>query len=278
MGRLVLVLVALGACSGGGGGGGGGDDGPPISRCGDGVVDSNEQCDDGNAIAGDGCTLCMIDSARTAKINATWQLQTAAGAMDSCPTGFDTAVVTAQPVDGSGAPNGSPTMAMFDCAAGTGTTAALPAVKYSAFVAITSHDGSQVFATSVASPVDLSDATDKPLDVAFLTDGGKFKLAWQLVKASDMSPVTCDDVDAMARVRVSVTNADTSVSSNTQFTCSAGSALTAAFVAGTYTVSTAVLDHLFSNQGNAPDLTGQVIVAPDGLTDLGTIVIPVAAL
>ena len=35
-----------------------GDDGP--DRCGDGVLDQGEQCDDGNRMSGDGCNaLCL---------------------------------------------------------------------------------------------------------------------------------------------------------------------------------------------------------------------------
>jgi len=58
MGKLTLAVILLAACgNNGGGGGGGGDDDQPPARCGDGIVDSNEQCDDGNTIANDGCTL-----------------------------------------------------------------------------------------------------------------------------------------------------------------------------------------------------------------------------
>jgi cysteine-rich repeat protein len=54
---IVLLLVALVGC---GGGGGGGDEGP---LCGDGVVEAGEECDDGNAYSGDGCTaFCEIEA------------------------------------------------------------------------------------------------------------------------------------------------------------------------------------------------------------------------
>ncbi|MFC1647526.1 S-layer homology domain-containing protein [Patescibacteria group bacterium] len=49
-------LMTAGSSSGGGGGGGGAGD------CGDGVLDSDESCDDGNRTAGDGCSVyCSLE-------------------------------------------------------------------------------------------------------------------------------------------------------------------------------------------------------------------------
>jgi cysteine-rich repeat protein len=43
----------------GGAGGGGGEGAGPISPCGTGVLEGEEECDDGNDVAGDGCTGCL---------------------------------------------------------------------------------------------------------------------------------------------------------------------------------------------------------------------------
>src|SRR4051812_33762556 len=51
--RSVLAILLVVGCSGGSGDDGGGDDRPP--GCGDGTVDTGEQCDDGNANSFDGC-------------------------------------------------------------------------------------------------------------------------------------------------------------------------------------------------------------------------------
>lgn len=279
MGKLTLVAcLLLAACSGGGGNGDDDDTDAPIARCGDGVVDSNEQCDDGNEIAGDGCTLCMKDTERKASIDATWALRTAANTDADCPSGYDTAALTAQPVDAQGVANGAPITQSFACADKMAMSMAIPAQAYLAKIAIQNASGSMTFATSLPMMVDLSDATDKPLDTEFLTDGGRFQLAWKLVKMSNNAVVQCTDVDTMAKVRVLITNMDTSTTKNVQFTCATGMGITPAVVAGTYTVSVAVLNNAFANQGQAADLTGQLIVAPDGLTDLATVTIPVAAL
>ncbi len=65
---LALALVTLGGCGSpapggldanhgaGGSGGSGGSGGGASPRCGDGVVDAGEACDDGNLVEGDGCS------------------------------------------------------------------------------------------------------------------------------------------------------------------------------------------------------------------------------
>ena len=60
--------MATGGASNGSGGcsdadcGEGGDPGEPADVCGDGVVGKSEECDDGNAKPGDGCSgVCAID-------------------------------------------------------------------------------------------------------------------------------------------------------------------------------------------------------------------------
>ncbi|CAN5399886.1 hypothetical protein BH11MYX1_BH11MYX1_21280 [soil metagenome] len=273
---LALVLGGLVACSGGGGSGADDDatGDAALARCGDGHVDANEACDDGNPIAGDGCTLCMIDAQRTAAIEATWQLKTAAGGTAACPAEFQTAAVIATPM------TGTPVIDLFDCSANVGTTPALPAALYSAQVAITNATMSQTFSMSLAQAIDLSDATNKPLAVSFVTDGGYFKLAWKLVKMSDpMTEVTCDAVSAMSRIKVLAANADTSVpAASTSFPCDGGSTVTSAFVAGTYAVTISALTNTFANKGSAPTLMGQVVTAPDGIHDLGLVTIPINGL
>jgi len=281
MGKLALCVLLMAACSGGGGGGDDtGDDDVPPARCGDGHVDANEQCDDGNSIAGDGCTLCMIDAQRMAAIDATWELTNVAGMTAACPSGVDTATVNAVPIDSNGAPTGAAITTQFDCSAGMGTTTMLPAALYSVNVTLSDHGGTQVFGVSDAQQVDLSDATNKPFDAKFLTDGGKFQLAWKLVKMSDGSTVTCADVGTMPRVKALLTPDAGGAAGSTSFSCDTGAGTTAAVLAGSYTVAVSIT--IFNGGtmtiGTATPLTGQVIVAPNGLTDLMTITIPIAAL
>ncbi|MEO8844965.1 MAG: DUF4215 domain-containing protein [Kofleriaceae bacterium] len=282
MGKLALgVLLVAAACSGGGGGGGDdtGDD-APLARCGDGHVDANEQCDDGNAIAGDGCTLCMIDAQRMAAIDATWELTNVAGLTATCPSGVDSATVSALPIDANGMPTGPAIATQFDCSAGMGTTTMLPAALYSVNVTLSDHGLTQVFGVSASQHVDLSDATNKPFDATFLTDGGAFQLAWKLVKMSDSTPVACADLGTMPRIKVGITPDAGGATAASSFSCDAGSATTAAVLAGSYmvAVSATTFDTSTTTVGTAAPLTGQVIVAPNGLTDLAIITIPITAL
>ncbi len=174
---------------------------------------------------------------------------------------------------------GTPVIDLFDCSADMGTTAELPAAMYTARVAITNATMSQAFSTSLAQPIDLSDATNKPLAASFVTDGGYFQLAWKLVKMSDpATEVPCSAVSDMSRIKVLASNPDPSLSASTSFPCDGGSTVTSAFIAGTYTVTISALTNLFANKGSAPALTGQVVTAPDGLTDLGTVTIPISGL
>jgi cysteine-rich repeat protein len=58
---LLLGSFAVFAACGGGGGGNSGDD--TTSNCGNSIVDSGEQCDDGNTVSGDGCSSnCKIET------------------------------------------------------------------------------------------------------------------------------------------------------------------------------------------------------------------------
>lgn len=280
MGKLALgVLLVVAACSGGGTGRDDdtGDD-APLARCGDGHVDANEQCDDGNSIAGDGCTLCMIDAQRMAAIDATWELTDVGGTTAACPSGVDSATVSATPIDSSGTPTGPAIATQFDCSAGMGTTTMLPATLYSASITLSDHGLTQVFGVSAPQMVDLSDATNKALDATFLTDGGSFHLAWKLVKMSDSTPVSCADVGTLPRVKVGLTPDAGGAAGFSTFACDSGSATTSAVLAGSYMVAISITILNGGTIGSATPLTGQIIVAPNGLTDLGTITIPIAAL
>jgi cysteine-rich repeat protein len=50
--------------------------------CGDGIVQTGEQCDDGNAVAGDGCCACQLEPLAHADVNGSWQVtENCAGAV-----------------------------------------------------------------------------------------------------------------------------------------------------------------------------------------------------
>lgn len=63
--------------------------------CGDNILSSAEQCDDGNTEDGDGCSSTCE---REEQYTVHWRTVSGAGAMHSCPAFFDVAIVQVQPV------------------------------------------------------------------------------------------------------------------------------------------------------------------------------------
>jgi len=246
-----------------------------IPVCGDGIVDVGEQCDDHNTTPNDGCTQCMFEPG---VLQANWSIKTTAGATVACPATFDTAAVYSQPVDAQGNAVGSPIIDLFNCVDGTGTTATLPGGPTAVHIEITNTNNTLQYASSVTAKVSISSILAH-YTASILTDGGYFQFAWNLVKASNAAPLTCADVagiNGIESVATDVSNASNSASD--VFTCADGTGITAGFLAATYTVSIDALNTANQAIGTAPTLTNKVILAPNKVTDLGTVTIPITAL
>ena len=245
------------------------------SACGDGTVDANEDCDDGNAASGDGCSATCT-SEQTFDLATAWTFKNVAnGQVTGCPTGFPTTRVVSQPVDANGNSNGSPTIDLFTCAAATGTAPLAPA-RYKVFLEITNNAGTAVYAQSTPAIVDLR-ASNVSLATTFANDGGYFAFAWTLRGDATNNVLTCaqasaDSVSLLATVTSSTT------ATEDLFTCADGAGVTAALLAGSYVVSISALNIGNQAVGTAPVLTNRVIQAPNKLTDLGTITIPIDGL
>ena len=85
MKRFILLLPLVG-CP---------DDPVPPLVCGDSLVTTGEQCDDGNTDDGDSCSSACE---RVEQYAVHWRTASVAGPMHSCPAFFDLAVVRVQPV------------------------------------------------------------------------------------------------------------------------------------------------------------------------------------
>ncbi|MDI3291954.1 DUF4215 domain-containing protein [Polyangium sp. 15x6] len=70
------------------GAGGSGGSGGVMPACGDGVLGPGESCDDGNDMAGDGCTSCMVDACYTCGNTAAGSICSAKTLGDVCAAGF----------------------------------------------------------------------------------------------------------------------------------------------------------------------------------------------
>lgn len=242
--------------------------------CGDGIVDPGEQCDDGNPVAGDGCTACTLDSGGGAHVGATWQIKNVAGQPQACPNGFDTAALVNQPIDSAGNAVGQPIIDLFDCVAGQGTSAELPATTYETFVEITDHNGTNVYAKSVPADLDVT-TTDLTYNTDILTDGGYFAFAWMLTQGG--AAVTCSQAGvtgSASGVELVSTLLSNGSMKDDEFTCEDGMGVTSGLVAGDYTVS---ID-AFNSAGpiGRGALINQTSIQPQNqVTNLGTVTVPV---
>ncbi|HEU0037481.1 MAG TPA: DUF4215 domain-containing protein [Kofleriaceae bacterium] len=247
--------------------------------CGDGTVQADEECDDGNTISGDGCSsTCLDEVAGDALITANWTFKdVATNTVTGCPAGFDTVKVVSQPVDAVGNPVGTPIIDLFNCADGTGTTAPLPATTYSVHLEVTTATGGVPYASSLSAFVDVTTA-DATFTTTILNDGGYFAFDWALVGANTNNALTCADVATIDSIEITSTLSGTTTAVADKFSCAAGTGVTGGLLAGSYTVSIAALNAQNQALGAPQNQSNAVIQAPNKLTDLGLITLPIDGL
>jgi cysteine-rich repeat protein len=254
-------------------------DGPPAGTpyCGDAIINGTEQCDDGNTLTGDGCALCMREGG-DAFITASWSFRNEATSTTSgCPSGFDTVALYSQEVTSTGTPIGSAIIDLFDCAAGTGTSAPLAAALYVSKIDVTNTNNTSVYASSINVNLDLT-TSDKAFSAQILNDGGYFYFGWTLRGASTNTDLTCASAGAAGGVKTLATDiSDSSNSATDLFDCDDGAAYTAGYLAATYTVSVSALNSSSQPIGTAPTVNGTIGIH-NAITNLGTIDIPITGL
>jgi len=213
----------------------------------------------------------------SAVVTATWQFDHFAdGSPRSCPVGYDTATVYWQPWNPvTGQLIGQPITDLFKCSDMRGTTAPIDGV-FLVWLQIESSDGSRVYAKSEQTYIDTVDG-DKTIDLKILDDAGYFFLSWELHDKTTGALLTCaqaSDGGGAVKVETVATIVGTDFMLADRFPCEHGFGTTDPLLADTYTVS---VDAAISSGaiGTAPALTNQVIDSPNGLTDLGHIMIPI---
>ncbi len=242
--------------------------------CGDGVVDTGEQCDDGpnNGAAGDHCSSTCTS---LAYITANWSVDCVpggTGCTPGCPVGYDTAAVYSQRLDSSGQPSGQPVVDLFNCADGTGKTAALSAGNYLEYIAITDHNNTMTFANSLSQDVDIT-AADKSFTEHIYIDGGYFHWSWTLKGATSNNALTCADVPNQNGAEIITTVTASTTAFSDIFTCTDGEGTTAVLSAvDTYTCAFDIIDNENppKSLGNGIPLSNQVIMDTNRVTELGT--------
>lgn len=199
------------------------------------------------------------------------------GTARSCPVGFDTATIFAQPVDDeTAAANGDLISAdLFNCRDGRGTVL-VPDGLYLMSVRIETNSGAQKYADSEQVLIDT--AVDAGFDVEILDDGGYFFFTWSLEDKVTHARMTCKEA-GIDSATGSVEAVSTSVSNmsffkDDKFTCADHYGTTAGLPAGNYTVS---IDAEVGDTpvGPAVNMTNKVIRAPNGTTDLGHVIVPI---
>lgn len=242
--------------------------------CGNDVMEGTEECDDGNVTSGDGCSSsCTSESEYMYAVS--WSFRTVANAVQPCPTGFDTIAVYSQPVDANGTDVGSPVADLFNCTDGSGTVAPLYEGRYRVWLESTNTNNSSKYASSTSAILELTQSGLMYSTIIY-TDGGYFQFAWNLVGEDTNNALTCAAAGADGVEMVSTVTSSTTAYSDI-FDCTDGTGITAGLPAGGYTISTAALNGTDQSIGTAPALTN-TIQAPNKITDLGTITIPISGL
>ena len=212
----------------------------------------------------------------SAVITATWQFDHFAdGSPRACPVDFPVASIYSQPWDPvTGRLIGQPIVDEFRCSDMRATTDPLDGV-FLVWIQIESESGN-LYAKSEQTYVDTLDG-DATIDLKMLDDAGYFFLSWELRDKATGALLTCaqaSDGDGPVKVETVATIVGTDFMLTDRFPCEHGFGTTDPLLADTYTVS---VDAAISSGaiGTAPALTNKVVNSPNGLTDLGHIMIPI---
>lgn len=205
-----------------------------------------------------------------AVITARWSFTHYNGGTGVCPAGFDTVTINAQEWDPVTDRRGATITDKFNCTDYRGTTDPLDGI-FLVWVQVESHDGFDVYAQSYSTYIDTLDG-DLSLDFPILDDGGFFFLTWDLEDSRNGAPLSCNQAGA-DKVFTAATVAGTAFLLEDNFPCEHSYGTTRALPAGPYAVSISAEDA--GGPVGTADPVNATISAPNGLTDLGHIIIPI---
>ena len=214
-------------------------------------------------------------------ITAKWSFkELATGDSLTCPNGFDTTAVHVIPVDDAGNRLGAGVIDLYPCSSFTGTEL-YPPDLYEVYMEITTATNSAKYADTPSAFVDIIDE-DKTITQTIIDDGGFFVFDWQLRDKNGGAQLTCAQAAADS-IDITATLVGSSSAKSDVFNCKTpgfrdsgtGTSFTAGLIAGDYTVSIAALNTADQSVGTAPALTNKRISAPNKITDLGMIQIPI---
>jgi len=191
----------------------------------------------------------------------------------SCPVGYPFATVVWQGWDPvNNVRTGTQVTDRFPCSDMHGTTAPLDGI-FLVWVQIENAAGTP-YAQSEETYVDTADG-DVTLNLDIWDDAGQFFLTWDIVREGSNAPLTCADVGPNAKVGTSATLAtDTAVLFADNFPCNHYYGTTDPVLAGRYTLTVQALANDLAI-GHGITLTNKTVTSPNGLTDLGHVLIPI---
>ena len=224
-------------------------------------------------------TGCIISSGSSdSVVTARWRFTSVGGTSSNpCPAGFATATIVSQTVDEvTRRGTGLTVVDKFNCSDLQGTIS-LPDDTYYVWVQIESDDGLRTYTQSKEVFVDTA-LGDTTIDVDILDDGGYFFMTWDLVDAQTQKPLTCAEAGvtssgSVEAISTSMANSQKIITD--KFTCEDHYGTTDGLLAGNYTISIDALNSSDLALSNSTVVTNKQITAPDGLTDLGHILIPI---
>jgi len=226
-------------------------------------------------------TACTSSTPTDAVVTAKWSFSTFANkdtATDPCPTNFTTASVHSKPwdpVNGVFVPGGVEVIDKFNCSDKIGTTDPLDGI-YLIWVSIEDTTGATVYAESESEFFDTIDGDAVVTLPTLFKDAGYMDLSWDLI-GSGNTRLSCAAAGigpsgSVSTTAVSVTNSNSILVD--KFTCTDGFGTTDVLKAGAYDV-TVTASTGSSDVGASAPIADQLIKAPNGLTHLGHVRIPI---
>jgi hypothetical protein len=206
-------------------------------------------------------------------IRAQWDLkELATGGSTACPVGFDTTAVHVMPIDLGGDRVGNGFIDLFPCGAFDGRADYAPG-RYEVFLEIATPTLSSRYASSLTTLVDLT-ASDATFFHTILVDGGYYATEWALRNVTTNQNVTCA-TSSVAKIEVTAAIAGGSEAKTETFDCTTSAVLSMGLLQGAYTISASAYDASMNYLGTSNQVA-QNINAPNKITDLGVITIPIS--